>query len=534
MKTLFAKEWKLCSLFLLVTLPLAFLAPYKSYVIQWLIDAESAAQLPRLLARGGGIFLAVFLLEWAGRNLFSRISVSAARSMRESLLEGVLSRDLGAFRQNTTGAYVSQLTNDITAIQNEFLTPLYNIALYGGMLAFSLFFLYRIHPLMFLIAVGMAVFPAVMPHLFARCLKQSRAAFSRKNAEYVTAGKDILQGFETLRSFGAEKEALQRHHLFAEALARAELCYNRIINGNIAATSWVGQMVFYLVLALGILLVFGGELTIGYLVTATNLINFTNQPVQVISQSVSRIIATRDIRRRLADTCRKTPDAGTGNAAPDGDLVLAGVSFRYTEDSPWVLRNISCTFEKGKKYALAGASGTGKSTLARIIAGMYGNYTGTITCGGRDLRTITHRQLTRTIALIPQNPFLFNGTIEENITLFSDRWGQAEVLAAARQAGLGELLDSLSQGLQSKIHENNLSGGQAQRIGIARALLRRPDILLADEPTSSLDSARADDIERLLLNWTGTAILITHRQGGLVPGGADRIFTLADSGLTGE
>lgn len=148
MKLYFEKEWKLCALFALVTLPLAFLAPYKSYVIQWLIDAESASEIPRLLGVGGLIFLSVFLLEWLGRNIFARINTSIARAMRENLIEGTLCYDLGEFKQNTVGSYVSQITNDITAIQNEFLTSLYNITLYGGMLVCSLIFLYRIHPLM--------------------------------------------------------------------------------------------------------------------------------------------------------------------------------------------------------------------------------------------------------------------------------------------------------------------------------------------------------------------------------------------------
>lgn len=432
MKTYLAKEWKFCALFVLVTAPLAFLAPYKSYVIQWLIDAKSASEIPSLLAIGGGIFLSVFLLEWAGRNLFSRINTSVARAMREELLNGVLSRDLGAFKQDTAGSYVSQLTNDITAIQNEFLTPLYNIVLYGGMLVFALFFLYRIHPLMFLIAIAMAVFPAVIPHIFARRLKKSRSAFSKENAAYVTVSKDVLQGFETLRGFGAEENAARQHHLFAAALARAELLYNKVINCNIATTSFIGQVVFYLVLAIGILLVFCGDLTIGYLVTATNLINFTNQPVQVISQSVSKIIATKEIRRRLAAASQKAPqNAETGIAVNGSTLVLTDVRFRYVEDGPWVLNGIDCTFEEGKKYALVGASGAGKSTLAKVIAGLYSAFEGTITCGGKDVRTMSRQEFTRTIAIIPQSSFLFNGTVLENITLFSDKWTESEVLAAA-------------------------------------------------------------------------------------------------------
>lgn len=529
MKMYLSKEWKWCTLFVLVTVPLAFLAPYKSYVIQWLIDAGSAAEIPRLLALGGGIFLSVFLLEWAGRNIFSHINTSIARAMREKLLGGMLSRDLGTFKKETVGSYVSQLTNDITAIQNEFLTPLYNIVLYGGMLIFSLFFLYRIHPLMFFIAVAMAVFPAVIPHIFARHLKKSRSAFSQKNAAYVTVSKDILQGFETLRSFGAEENAAKQHHVFADALARAELRYNKIINCNIASTSFVGQVVFYLVLAIGILLVFRGDLTIGYLVTATNLINFTNQPVQVISQSVSKIIATKDIRRRLAATSEKeVQSTDTKSAAKGSALVLSHVRFRYKENGAWVLDDINYAFEEGKKYALIGASGAGKSTLAKVIAGMYNTFEGTITCGGKDVRAMTRQEFIRTIAIIPQSPFLFNGTVLENITLFSSKWTEDEVLVAAQQAGLGDLLAALPQGLHSEIMENSLSGGQAQRIGIARALLLKPDILLADEPTANLDSTLADDIERVLMDWPGTAILITHRKIELVIGRADGILEFAN------
>lgn len=532
MNVFLAKQWKWCGLFVLITLPLAFLAPYKSYVIQWLIDAQSAAQIPRLLAAGGGIFLSVFLLEWAGRNIFSRINTSVACSMRQALLGGMLSRDLGAFKQETVGSYVSQLTNDITAIQNEFLTPLYNIVLYGGMLLFSLFFLYRIHPLMFLIAVAMAVFPAVIPHIFARHLKKSRGAFSKENAAYVTVSKDILQGFETLRSFGGEENAARQHHASADALARSELRYNQVINCNIATTSFIGQVVFYLVLAIGIVLVFRGDLTIGYLVTATNLINFTNQPVQIISQSVSKIIATKDIRRRLAAACeRAAQSADTESRAKGYTLALKHVRFRYSENGPWVLNDICCTFEEGKKYALVGASGAGKSTLAKVIAGMYGRFEGTITCGGKDVRRMSRQEFTDTVAIIPQSPFLFNGTVLENITLFCDKWTEAEVLSAARQAGLADLLAALPLGLHSEILENSLSGGQAQRIGIARALLRKPSILLADEPTANLDSDLADDIESLLMDWPGTAILITHRKSELVLSRADGILEFAKGSI---
>lgn len=124
MKTYLAKEWKRCALFVLITFPLAFLAPYKSYVIQWLIDAESAAEIPRLLALGGGIFFSVFLLEWAGRNIFSHINAAVARAMREDLLGGILSRDLGTFKQETAGSYVSHRSQMISLPYRTSFSPL--------------------------------------------------------------------------------------------------------------------------------------------------------------------------------------------------------------------------------------------------------------------------------------------------------------------------------------------------------------------------------------------------------------------------
>lgn len=192
--------------------------------------------------------------------------------------------------------------------------------------------------------------------------------------------------------------------------------------------------------------------------------------------------------------------AGTRDVADGSTLVLTHIRFRYGEEGAWVLNDISYTFEEGKKYVLVGASGAGKSTLAKVIAGLYDAFDGTITCGGKDVRRMTRQKITRTIAIIPQSPFLFNGTVLENITLFSSKWTEEEVLATARQAGLGDLLAVLPQGLQSEIKENSLSGGQAQRIGIARAILRKPDVLLADEPTANLDSQIADDIEHLLMD----------------------------------
>ena len=255
-----------------------------------------------------------------------------------------------------------------------------------------------------------------MQQVLARFLKKTRSDFSQENADYVTTGKDILQGFETLRSFGAEAEAKLRHSAAATSLSNAELRYSKVINCNIAMTSFVGQIVFYSVLAIGITLVFKGNISIGYLVTATNLINFTNQPVQVISQSVSKIIATTDIRHRLV-LVRQNTHQGVSifTESQAGNLSLQHVYFRYNNNDAYAINDINCTFLQGKKYAIMGPSGSGKSTLAKVISGMYRNYDGSILYDWKELRNMSHTESTHVIETIPQNPFIFNGTVYENI-----------------------------------------------------------------------------------------------------------------------
>ena len=207
------------------------------------------------------------------------------------------------------------------------------------------------------------------------------------------------------------------------------------------------------------------------------------------------------------------------------------VQFRYNNNDAYAINDINCTFLQGKKYAIMGPSGSGKSTLAKVISGMYRNYEGSILYDGKELRNMSHTESTHVIETIPQNPFIFNGTVYENITLFSKQWTQEEVLSAAQRSGLSDFLAKLPQGLNSELKESNLSGGQAQRIGIARALLRKPYILIADEPTASLDSGLADDIERLVMSWPGTAILITHRKSQYVLDHADGVINLANGAV---
>ena len=500
--------------FFLTTVPLAFLAPYKSHVMQWIIDSKSPKEIPAILSLGALIFLSVFLLQLTGKNLFSKISTNISASLRNDLIQKLLARDMGEFSIEDHGRYLSNLTADVQAIQNEILLPLYNISLYGSMLFFTLILLWNINPVFFVTAVVMAIFPALLPKLFAHPLTNLRNSFSKENGKYTTVAKDILGGFETIRSFGADKEIIKQHDNASMQLSSKEYMYNKMVNLNDNLTSFVGHVAFFSFLAIGALLVLDGKITMGYLVTATNLINFTLQPVQIISQSISKIIGAKCIHQRLLKILTEHVDEKQINHDVDlnGDLLLENVSFSYPNVQEKTLQHCTYRFEFGKKYAIAGASGSGKSTLAKLLTCLYREYDGTISYGGTDIQAISSSSYARIIAMIPQRVFLFNGSIADNITLFSHCWDDNEILAIAEKAGLSDLISKLPNGIHTTILDNNLSGGQAQRIGIARALIREPKILIADESTSSLDNKLANDREQTLLSYNGTSIIISHRQ----------------------
>jgi ABC-type multidrug transport system fused ATPase/permease subunit len=214
----------------------------------------------------------------------------------------------------------------------------------------------------------------------------------------------------------------------------------------------------------------------------------------------------------LHSTGSQTQTAHAGGIAPIfGDIELRDVSLSLGEKT--VLNHVSLTFEKGKKYLLIGESGAGKSTLLNVISGLYDGYQGEVNIGGCELKSAQNGSLSRLVSLASQEVFLFNDTIRNNITLF-EHYSEESIQTVLRQCGLEALIGRLPDGLDTVILENgsNFSGGEKQRINLARALIRDCDILLLDEVSANLDPETTDFIERTFLGLRGkTVISVAHK-----------------------
>ena len=233
-------------------------------------------------------------------------------------------------------------------------------------------------------------------------------------------------------------------------------------------------------------------------------------------------------RRKAHDT--KDADIPKANGFRE-EIILDKLSFRYGENineedtigqnpprqetfSREVLRNLSFRFRTGKHYAVIGKSGCGKSTLLSLLLGYYPNYSGSIRYDGVELRELTREYLGNTVAYVSQDTFLFQDTIQNNITLYHEEYTPQEIEAALEQAGLKELVDSLPEGLSAMVEENgkNFSGGEKQRLSLARALLRKSRVLLLDEFTANLDKETAEKIEEQVMGLKDCLIItVTHR-----------------------
>jgi ABC-type bacteriocin/lantibiotic exporter with double-glycine peptidase domain len=215
-------------------------------------------------------------------------------------------------------------------------------------------------------------------------------------------------------------------------------------------------------------------------------------------------------------------------AAPpvSGGIELADVSFRYSAEGPWTLRHVSVAIAPGEKVALVGRTGSGKSTLALALLGLHLPTEGEVRYDGVSLRGRDLRALRRQVGVVLQEPFLFSGTIRDNIAFSRPEMSLSEVVEAARLAAVHAEIEALPMGYQTRLAEGGagLSGGQRQRLALARALAGRPTVLLLDEATSHLDAATEAEVDRNLDRLGCTRIVIAHRLSTVR--NADRILVL--------
>ena len=516
-----------------------------TWLMQQLIDAASGAPGALPLAAlaeitGGFVVLCavLFLLKYASE---PRFIARAMRQYKELAFQKLTEKSIASFRDESTAAYLSALTNDAASVEADYLAQ--QLAVITKTVTFfgALFMMLWYSPLLTAIAVGVTALPLAASLLTGGRLQAAEKQVSERNRDFTAALSDCLSGFAVVKTFKAEREIFR---LFAEsnrALEQEKFSRRRlkVLIGMIGAvTGLVAQLGVFLAGAW--LALSGSGLTAGTVILFVNLMNFMIGPVSELPALLAGRRAALGLIGKLADALEKDGSAGGSRTLSrlEHSIELRDVSFGY-EAGKDVLRHVSARFEAGRAYAIVGGSGSGKSTLLNLLLAENTGYRGSVLLDGTELRELSPEALYGLMSVIHQNVFVFNASIRDNVSMFRE-FPQKALDEAIRRAHLRELLDARGADYLCGENGKGLSGGEKQRVSIARSLLKKSSVLLVDEATAALDVQTAHQVSSDILDLTGmTRIVVTHSLEEALLRRYDGIFvlkngTLAESGSFDE
>jgi len=476
-----------------------------------------------LYAAGGMILLSVlgaFLVYWT-TILSGKISSSIYKNIVDDLYVKIQSLDMEYFSTTKVGELMTKVLNDPANV-NTFILEFFEFLKYVFTAISYLVIAIRID---WKLTLGMfIVAPILMTTVKKYSKKLKKSGKERQEATGTLNSKlqETLSGIRVIRAFATEKQEI---HNFKKISLELKKVVMKTVGYNAKSNS-VSEALNYVMMA--ILLLFGGYrilrgrvFTTGDFLTIMSAIGSMYTPVRRSANiynslstnipSIGRIFEILDVVPEIADApdCIKFEEFKS-------DITFENVDFSYKDSDEKVLKNINLVAKKGETVALVGNSGGGKSTLVNLIPRFFDVTGGKITIDGVDVKNYKIKSLRKKIGIVPQETFLFGGTILENIRYANQNASVEEVIEAAKKANAHEFIEKLEQGYETEIGERGikLSGGQKQRISIARAILENPQILILDEATSALDNESEqlvqDALEKLMKGKT--TFVIAHRQ----------------------
>jgi ATP-binding cassette, subfamily B, bacterial len=452
--------------------------------------------------------------------LVNRIGESFLRDLRIRVFRHILGLSMSFFDTEQTGRLVSRMTQDIDAL--EMLVQQGLLIFVSSILTFVCVVLIMVtfSPLLFLVTISLLPWIIRASVTFRRRSNVAYLSVRDRISQTLSTLQESISGVRIIQAFGREDQMVQtfRHHNRAQFEANVEA--QRLSARYFPILEFSGSYGTAAVIGVGGLMVHARWTQIGTVVTFVTLLNYLINPVQQISQLFNLFQSSGAALLKLYGVLDTKPAVAERQAAVDlpahSDIELSDVSFAYRPgETPTVLSGVDLSIQFGERIALVGPTGAGKSTVAKLMARFYDPVDGSVTYGGTDLRDVTFASLRQRIAVVPQEGFLFHGSIMDNVRLGRDGASDHEVREAVRTIGSLERFESFPDGLQTEVRErgSRLSAGERQLVSLARAALANPDVLILDEATSNLDPGTEHEVEAAMnaLMSGRTVIVIAHR-----------------------
>ena len=548
----FLKTWYMVLYLVLQALSTA-LEVGVSYVMMLAIDYATNGTIEKLhLYLMGTIayLLISFLVDIVTKRVREKAGAQAVFSLREALMKKILTMSTSEYASRNSGSYVAFLTKNVEKLEESYFWTIFRIYPSFLQLIVSVIWLSIMDWRLSLFVLFTGLIQLIVPKFTVKPVAEAERDYIEKSENYTISLKEIFSAFDLIKSYNLQ-EKIKAIHCNANTIYKKASFKDMYMNGFMGSLGDLLSNITYIgVFFLGAVLVLLGFFKISVIIAASQLVIFIVYPLSNLTHYITSLLASKAVIKELdeilnleeKDSSLKDLEAKTSF---EDSISFENMSFSYPQESKDddeendeenrgafpALKNVNLSVKKGEKVLIVGESGSGKSTLLSLLYKKFTGYEGLIKIDGTDIRKIPDAAYFKLVSVVHQSPFIFDDTIKNNIALYNEDISDERIKEACKKAGLQRFIKSLPLGLETRIGEgaSKISGGEKQRIAIARALVKDSPILLMDEATSALDKETSAEIENTVLSQRElTCIIISHHVSEALRARADKIVTVKD------
>lgn len=512
LKKIFKKNRYKFLLSLIPVIIVGIMAPLRSYIMQLLIDSSNYKELLGKCLIAAVFSIGVFIFEWVSKKSQTIVVRDIEKDMRDQLMHKLFYISANQFEKKGLAYYLSKFTTDINIILNDGVNNVYGMIMQAVFVVVAVIYLLCVEPFILLIVVAVSMVQFGVPGILKKKIASSRKEYTEALEVYLDGIKSDLGGHKVIRTFDAVKQILGKQQKRSDFVCRKNEYSSQTLYWAQALASFVNNAAFLIVLGSCMFFAVAGRITVGEIVAITNMMNFVLTPCRAISNGMIQLKSMEKVTAELEALLEQESENDHKENLEENiqEICLDNVDQKISEN--FSLDKLTLTFEKGKKYAIVGKSGSGKSSIIKLLTEYEADYTGRILINGHELSGLNKEGIMHISPVCYQQTYIFNDTVFNNVALYQN-YSKDEVIEALQKAGIYDTIQKLPEGVDEKIQENgiNFSGGELQRIALARLFLRNKAMTFLDEITSGLDNATAYEIEKRLLDEDMTIINITHR-----------------------
>lgn len=503
---------------------------YLTYRITALAQTGTIAELTRF-AVITMIYLITYGLFYGVRYYVkSDLCKSIMKSLKAKIMTNVMDLKFNEFNHKSKSEYISLLTNDLNTLEDKYYLSIFDFMMYLVTFVFTFFTFLSLNVYLTLWILGMMFLMLKVPNLFQAKLVASQKQVSKENAKVVLNIKDTLNSYEFTRCLKDRFRIVDKSKESIEKLVRSQLGLSKeksIADGVSVFLSYLMTIGTFVIAAYFVII---GSLDVALMLALVQLMSNLSNPLVNMIELLNEMNSTASIRQECEPFLTDNKTYHETALDLTKGITLDHVSFGYQAQNN-IIEDLSFTFEKGKKYLILGGSGSGKSTLLKLLNKSFEQYQGNISCDDTNYQDLSVESLANVMSYVPQSVHLLNDTVANNVTLYDTHYTKDQLEEVYRLTGIDKIVDPLEEGDQTIMSEDgdNFSGGERQRIAIARALIKKSKVILLDEMTSALDMKISTSIESMILSLKDILVInVSHKIDKQTINGYDKILIFKD------